>query len=52
MAKAGIEPRVQDYILLYAEIGEKNKAFRKAGLKGSPRKVMEAAIESIQAQLV
>ena len=52
MAKAQIEPRVQDYLLLYAEIGEKTKAFQKAGLKGSPRKVMEDAIERIQAQLV
>ena len=52
MAQAGIEPRVQDYILLYAEIGEKSKAFTKAGLKGSPRKTMEDAIERIQAQLV
>jgi len=52
MAKAQIEPRVQDYVLLYAEIGEKTRAFQKAGLKGSPRKVLEDAIERIQAQLV
>lgn len=52
MAKAGLPPRVQDYVLIYAETGVKSSAFVKAGLdwrKGSPSQQMAKALDKLRA---
>jgi len=52
MAKAGLPPRIQDYVLIYAETGVKSSAFVKAGLdsrKGSPSQQMAKAIDKLRA---
>lgn len=51
MAKAGLAPRIQDYLLIYAECGVKKTSFVKAGLdsrKGSPYQQFEAAVDAIR----
>lgn len=52
MAKAGLPPRIQDYLMIYAETGVKSTSFVKAGLdsrKGSPSQQMAKAIEALRA---
>lgn len=52
MAKAGLAPRIQDYLMIYAETGVKSTAFIKAGLdsrKGSPAQQMAKAVNALRA---
>lgn len=52
MAKAGLAPRIQDYLMIYAETGVKSTSFVKAGLdsrKGSPAQQMAKAVNTLRA---
>jgi hypothetical protein len=52
MAKAGLAPRIQDYLMIYAETGVKSTSFVKAGLdsrKGSPAQQMANAVNALRA---
>jgi RNA polymerase primary sigma factor len=53
MAKAGIEPKVQDFLLEYAKTGVLSTASARSGLKqNNPSRVLRLAVAQIQSVLV